>query len=576
MYQTRIGTKLISQSRPRKRGLPPVLRGVVKPLTTEVYVDALAKSLADATPENISGVYDFKWQYLHTNILSKLPRAEYSSEYRSNAAIAKMFESELTCQNLNKNGFDNGFSLQAERFNTVMQIAKDIIVNTIGVDIDYQIFSGTRFSAGASTSRRKRLGDPYYKYKTQLGNPVHCTREAFKYGLAILDTTPLMRDNGYNIEIVPGNLVTTVPKKTEIDRTIAMEPDMNMSLQLAVGGHLRRCLRKQGINLNSQENNQRAAALGSVTNSLATIDLSSASDSISRHLVEFLLPSSWFTLMDDIRSQRGTLPNGKTFVWEKFSSMGNGFTFELETLIFWALAKALVRYELNAAKNLGKIDHFDTVIVYGDDIICHRMLAPSLIDVLARVGFKTNNDKTFLTGPFRESCGKHYYNGIDVTPFYIRSAIDHPQRVVWLLNRLRMWSFDETLGICDSSVWPLWRKLLKTYCPTALRGGKDINSTSAVAMPGPQRYKLVACTPKMKIDGVPAILRWFQSTRDVDPDPSALYVRVSRTKESLMIASVALPVTKQDRIDTGKSYYRYKRNREPWREYPLFSEEIVG
>jgi len=83
-----------------------------------------------------------------------------------------------------------------------------------------------------------------------------------------------------------------------------------------------------GVNLRDQSVNQRYALLGSIDGSLATIDLSSASDTVSYALVMSLLPSGWFDLLDLFRSECVEVPGG-VIELEKFSSMGNAYTFEL-------------------------------------------------------------------------------------------------------------------------------------------------------------------------------------------------------------------------------------------------------
>jgi hypothetical protein len=92
--------------------------------------------------------------------------------------------------------------------------------------------------------------------------------------------------------------------------------------------------------------------------------------------------------------------------YHKFSSMGNGCTFGLESLIFAAAARAV-----------GSRDF----CVYGDDIIIETELYEPLVTLLSALGFTTNSEKSFNQGPFRESCGVDAYLGTDITPFYVRT-----------------------------------------------------------------------------------------------------------------------------------------------------------
>lgn len=101
---------------------------------------------------------------------------------------------------------------------------------------------------------------------------------------------------------------------------------MNMYLQKGVGTFIRNRLRSVGIDLNDQTRNQELARIGSIDGSLATLDLSSASDSVSDRLVWTLLPPKLYSYLDMIRSHYTLLDNGSLHRWNLFSTMGNGFT----------------------------------------------------------------------------------------------------------------------------------------------------------------------------------------------------------------------------------------------------------
>lgn len=224
-------------------------------------------------------------------------------------------------------------------------------------------------------------------------------------------------------KVVPGNRVTTVPKNAKTDRTIAIEPTWNMFFQRGIGGMIRHRLNKRvGMLLPTAQSDHREMAMfGSVTGNTATIDLKAASDSVSLALVELLLPEDWLNAILITRSETGTW-DGETLVYEKVSSMGNGYTFELETLLFYALTRAVARD--------------GTVSVYGDDIICPAERAEDVIDLLGYCGFQTNAKKTHTTGLFRESCGGHYFNGYEITPPYFRELIADPMTRISAANTL--------------------------------------------------------------------------------------------------------------------------------------------
>jgi len=105
--------------------------------------------------------------------------------------------------------------------------------------------------------------------------------------------------------------------------------------------------------------------------------------------------------------------------------MGNGFTFELETLIFAALMSVLLMKN-GRSGNLG-----EDVFVFGDDILIPDDLAREAEAVLSYCGFSLNREKSFSGSiGFRESCGGDFYEGADVRPFYLKELRDDPWQLL--------------------------------------------------------------------------------------------------------------------------------------------------
>jgi len=292
------------------------------------------------------------------------------------------------------------------------------------------------FGPGATTRLTRAKAAAAYKYS---GKPESTSGNAVLASCAIR-MNPLWKQSALLqgedpddlVKVVCGNSIIAVPKNYKTDRTIAKEPCMNIYIQKGIGRVIRNRLKHVGINLNSQEANQEAARKGSVTGGLATIDLSMASDTLSFGLVEFLLPNDWWWALEQCRSPVGVLPSGEVLTYQKFSSMGNGYTFELETLIFWAICQ-----EVCSANNIEKTD--SRVLVYGDDIVVPSDKAESVLLRLFQAGFKPNPEKTFLSGPYRESCGKHYFLGHDITPFYVRKPVKALHRLFLVHNNVYRW-----------------------------------------------------------------------------------------------------------------------------------------
>jgi len=260
--------------------------------------------------------------------------------------------------------------------------------------------------------------------------------------------------------ITDASRFTTVPKDWDVDRGIDMQPTANGYLQQGVGQYLRSRLKYFGIDLDSQEENQLGAFYAYYAG-LATLDLKAASDSVTSELVSLLLPIEWSEYLVRLRTKYTQFGHrGAKVKTEKFSAMGNAFTFELETLIFWALAKASSRFEDVPD---------DSVLVYGDDIVCDARAYDRLVYVLNYCGFRVNLDKSFRSGPFYESCGKHYHTGVDVTPVYQKSVVNSPEECIRFHNRLVRWSeriygdpwfLDEALMLLQA----LYFDLSNEYC----------------------------------------------------------------------------------------------------------------
>jgi len=263
---------------------------------------------------------------------------------------------------------------------------------------------------------------------------------AWLYSRGVVAEGPICLISGFSV--VNGCRVTTVPKSAKTERTIAIEPTLNQFLQGGIGNYIRRRLKRTGIDLNDQTANQRGAR-DALLNGFATVDLKAASDTVSRELVYELLPLDWAMTLDDLRSKNYFL-NKKWSSFEKFSTMGNGFTFELETLVFWALSSAVL--EILGLK--------EQVLVYGDDIVISELALPLLMESFEFCGFSINLEKTHFNSLFRESCGKHYFDGFDVSPIYQKEVPkdDSLEEVYRMANRIRRLAFRLCSGCCCDGV----------------------------------------------------------------------------------------------------------------------------
>ena len=270
-------------------------------------------------------------------------------------------------------------------------------------------------------------------------------------------------------QVVIANRFFTVPKDSEKDRGCCVEPSINVALQLDVGRLMKARYRESyQVDLAQAQPLHRKLAQRASSGELdlVTVDLSNASDTVAKVLVEILLPSDWFALLNSLRSH-STEIDGQIVLNHKFSSMGNGFTFELETFIFRSLMATLGCKQAFA---------------YGDDLICERERADDLLAALGYFGFTPNVNKTFCEGPFRESCGGDFFDGQPVRAHYLKELPDEPQKWLALANGLRR---------ADPSM--LWLHAAWRYCvdqlPTDWRNyGPESLGDTVVHVDEPERH----------------------------------------------------------------------------------------
>jgi hypothetical protein len=355
---------------------------------------------------------------------------------RRSAALKKWWKGEADCyksnERLSQFFFPNSVETQdLTILHFVCKIRKKIL-SWIGPTPPSLDNIQGRFGPGATYSDRGRLTT----VPDKMSSTPTLTYGAFWYLLPFLQTKwgRVNQESRRGVDQVRGNKFHVVPKTALIDRCIAVEPAINVFYQLGLGTSLRRRLQKAtSWDLDRATDIHRRVALeASRDGYLCTIDLSNASDTVCYELVRLIMPPAWFEELNALRSPF-TLVDGKWVKLEKFSSMGNGFTFELETLIFAAILSTLLEEE-GASGVLGH-----DLFVFGDDIILPTAHAKSAIAALQFFGFSVNSEKTFLEDTlFRESCGADFFKGVDVRPIYLKDAIYDPVELIPWINSTRL------------------------------------------------------------------------------------------------------------------------------------------
>ena len=272
--------------------------------------------------------------------------------------------------------------------------------------------------------------------------------------------------------------VTLVPKTLKTPRIIAIEPTAmqyaQQSLMAAFVDYLEspqipndyfgsRLNRVHGmIGFSSQLENQELAREGSLYGNLATLDLSEASDRVSNLHVMSLFSRFPHLLIgiQDCRSTKADVPGYGIIPLSKFASMGSALCFPMEAMVFLIIIFLGIQDELSRPLTVKDILSFTgRVRVYGDDLIFPVEYVPAVMSRLSLYGFKVNTGKSFWTGKFRESCGKEFYAGADVSIQRVRRKLPASRTdvqeiisLVSLRNRLFEAGFRTTVGILDENV----------------------------------------------------------------------------------------------------------------------------
>jgi hypothetical protein len=284
--------------------------------------------------------------------------------------------------------------------------------------------------------------------------------------------------------LVKGNSLSFAKKTTEIARAICKEPTLNMWYQLACYNRLSARLKGRfGIDLATQQfRNRVLACRGSKDETYATIDLESASDSMSRSMLRYLLPKEVYRDLDLLRSPFCRLPDETQVQLELFSSMGNGFTFPLQTVVFAAVVSSV--YEWLKIPALRPDTGWGNFGVFGDDIVCTTQSYRLIVKVLNILGFTVNIEKSFAEGPFRESCGGDYFLGKNVRGVYFKRSDD--QSIYATLNRLNEFTADT--GVAVTKTWRFLRQYVR-WRPVPLWENADAGIRTPIGFMRPRMDK---------------------------------------------------------------------------------------
>lgn len=224
-----------------------------------------------------------------------------------------------------------------------------------------------------------------------------------------------------------------VPKTWDKDRLITVEPYAHVLLQMEAREYLLSSLRLstqahyRGAPYTAYERKywrafirgdaqdwQRARILRkaepTALSRCCTVDLSAASDNITWEMVASVFPGHVLARLEACRTAHIDTGSGEILDLHIYAGMGNATTFVVESLLFYAIAKAVSRCCRNIYRHGCLYSTRGSVTVFGDDIICPY----GLVLALASVGppIKINHTKTFgCEHATRETCGCFTYRG---------------------------------------------------------------------------------------------------------------------------------------------------------------------
>lgn len=234
----------------------------------------------------------------------------------------------------------------------------------------------------------------------------------------------------------PSKLIA-VPKSLKTPRLIASEPNQNMWIQQLLMKQVYTRVRENPflskcIDFSNQKHNASLALSSSRSGSHATIDLSSASDRFSLRFLERIFRKNPTFLMRFHASRTEVIENAINNSWEhlvlkKAFSQGNALTFPIQSIGYAIVCVAAILIDKNQSSTASNIkEAVSGIRVYGDDMIVPVDSFVTTVNLLEMFDFQVNLDKTFSKGKFRESCGVDAYDGVSVTPAYVKNIAQSP------------------------------------------------------------------------------------------------------------------------------------------------------
>jgi hypothetical protein len=271
-------------------------------------------------------------------------------------------------------------------------------------------------------------------------------------GLNELDDPSWLPNKRFSRMFAPTARFFAVPKDSVKMRGISVEPCLRQYFQQGLRrllmDHIHKDLwLRKHLPLKDQTFNMRASS----ARGCATIDLSNASDSVRCSHV-YTLFKNWPNvrrLAFGVRSPNLLTSEG-VIPLTRYAGMGNASTFVIESLLFLAIVEGALRGILEDKPSLYAQVTYSLYgcLVYGDDIVIpDNAFAADVVSYLDRAGYSINTKKTAISGPYKESCGAEWYNGMAIDIPKLRKPLadlDGPA-LTTVTSRLRSYGAQEAL-----------------------------------------------------------------------------------------------------------------------------------
>ena len=454
--------------------LPTLLNIIDTPISLSIYLRLKYEA------EGYPNVHPHNYDLLHDGIKRyKLDNQALAFVSKSNiidrgvdtelAAKASLVESELKNKETNQRlaPYHRFSDKNCLRKHSLINSARGYLTNLLGpANVDFRLI----FTGGSTTTARgvdklvvnkiREKPSMTFSAARHFYSAIWSDPAAYAYAEhhRLIDDAGALDSSAFIMEEYEE--IFFVDKNWKTKRLICLQNTINMSLQKSCADYMKRSLlMKQGVELNTTPDlHSEIIKHGKFRGfKISTIDLKAASDRISKELVRLLLPVDWYILLKDVTHRKWSFGPNETVlsqllpeVPERFSAMGNGFTFELETLIFRSICHAVL--DSHGIKG-------QPYSVFGDDIIFPTKYAEELVDVLSFFGFETNNEKTFIDSPFLESCGCDVFYHIDSRAIYYKDFDKGIRGYYALLNSLRRTS--ESIPWKAGRIYGLWSEIIR-------------------------------------------------------------------------------------------------------------------